>query len=70
MWERLGLAVLSLLAGPIQHCRAAVLDGWRDCVSANLCGRRVLVWTSPRLVCFYATLYLSSCSFEMETRAC
>ena len=35
-----GLAVLSLLAGPIQHFGAAVLDGWRDCVSADLCGRK------------------------------
>ena len=30
----------NLLAGPIQHFRAAILDGWRDCVSADLCGRK------------------------------
>ena len=46
-WDKLGLPVLSLLAGPMQHFRAAVLDGWRDRVSAELCGRkRVWVWTS------------------------
>ena len=27
-----------MLAGPIQHFRAAILDGWRNCVSADLCG--------------------------------
>ena len=36
-WDRPGL---SLLAGPIQQYRAAVLERWRDCVSADLCGRK------------------------------
>ena len=35
-WDRAGLLVLSLLARPIQHFRAAILDGWRNCVSADL----------------------------------
>ena len=36
-WERLGLAVLSNLAGPIQHFRAATLEAWRNKVFAGLC---------------------------------
>ena len=36
-WERLGLPVLSNLADPIQHFRAAVLEAWRSKVSADLC---------------------------------
>ena len=28
-WERLGLPVLSNLAGPVQHFRAAILEAWR-----------------------------------------
>ena len=39
-WERLGLPVLSNLAGPIQHFRAAILDAWRGKVSADLCARK------------------------------
>ena len=39
-WVREGLPVLSKLAGPIQHFRAAVLDGWRSKVSADLCDRK------------------------------
>ena len=32
-----GLPVLGVLAGPIQHFRAAVLDAWRHRVSMSLC---------------------------------
>ena len=35
-----GLPVLSNLAGPIQHFRAAVLEGWRGKVSADRKGFR------------------------------
>ena len=35
-----GLPVLSNLTGPIQHFRAAVLEGWRGKVSADLCARK------------------------------
>ena len=35
-WE---LPVLSNLAGPIQHFRAAVLKAWRKRVAADLCAR-------------------------------
>ena len=38
-WVRDGLPVLSNLAGPIQHFRAAILEGWRSKVSADLCAR-------------------------------
>ena len=38
-WSRPGLPLLSNLAGPIQHFRAAVLDAWRNKVAADLCGR-------------------------------
>ena len=38
-WSRPGLPILSNLAGPIQHFKAAVLDAWRNKVAADLCGR-------------------------------
>ena len=38
-WIRPGLPLLSNLAGPIQHFKAALLDAWRDKVSADLCSR-------------------------------
>ena len=38
-WVRAGLALLSNLAGPLQHFRAATLDAWRNKVAADLCGR-------------------------------
>ena len=39
-WERLGLPLLSNLAGPIQHIWAAILEAWRNEVSADLCVRK------------------------------
>ena len=39
-WVRPGLPLLSNLAGPIQHFRAAILDAWRNRVAADLCGRK------------------------------
>ena len=39
-WERPGLPVLSNLAGPIEHFRAAVLEAWRGKVAADLCVRK------------------------------
>ena len=38
-WFRPGLPLLSNLAGPVQHCKAAVLDSWRNKVAADFCGR-------------------------------
>ena len=39
-WERLGLPVLSNVAGPVQHFRAAVLEARRCKVSADQCVRK------------------------------
>ena len=39
-WSRPGLLLLSNLAGPVQHFKAALLDAWRDKVAADLCGRK------------------------------
>ena len=38
-WSRPGLPLLSNLAGLVQHFKAAILDGWRNKVAADLCGR-------------------------------
>ena len=38
-WSRPGLPLLSNLAGPIQHFRAAIFDAWRNKAAADLCGR-------------------------------
>ena len=38
-WSRPGWPLLSNLAGPVQHFRAAILDTWRNKVGADLCGR-------------------------------
>ena len=38
-WVRPGLPMLSNLAGPIQHFKAAIIDAWRNKVAADLCGR-------------------------------
>ena len=52
-WDRPGLPVISLLAGPVQHFRSAVLDGRRNFVSAELCGKKgfregpYLDWLAP-----------------------
>ena len=39
-WSRPGLPLLSNLAGPVQHLKAAILDAWRNKVAADLCGRK------------------------------
>ena len=41
-WLGLGLLLplFSNLAGPIQHFKVALLDAWRDKVTADLCGRK------------------------------
>ena len=38
-WSRPGLPLLSNLACPVQHFKAALLDAWRDKVAVDLCGR-------------------------------
>ena len=39
-WVRPGLPVLSMVAGPVQHFRSAILDAWRHKVSMDLCARK------------------------------
>ena len=39
-WHRPGLPLLSNLAGPVQHFRAAILDAWQNKVAADLCDRK------------------------------
>ena len=39
-WVRPGLPLLSNLAGPNQHFKAALFDAWRNKVTADLCGRK------------------------------
>ena len=39
-WSRPGLPLLCNLAGPIQHFRSAIIDAWRNKVSADLCSRQ------------------------------
>ena len=38
-WTRLGLLLLSNLAGPVKHFKAAFLYAWRNEVAADFCGR-------------------------------
>ena len=37
-WVSPGLPMLSNLAGPLQHFKAAILDAWRNKVAADFCG--------------------------------
>ena len=39
-WIRPGLPLLSNLAGPIRHFKAALLDAWRNKVTTHLCRRK------------------------------
>ena len=39
-WSRPRLPLLSNLAGPLQHFKDAILDAWRNKVTADLCGRK------------------------------
>ena len=68
MWERLGLRVLSYLAGPIQHFRAAVLEAWRSKVAADLCVRKGFRW-SPCLD-VDGTLQLFNSDHGKDIRLC
>ena len=47
-WCREGLQVLGNLVNPIQHFRSAVLEGWREKVSADFCARKDF-WEGPWL---------------------
>ena len=43
-WVRPGLPLLSNLAGPIQHFKAAIPDAWRDKVSVDLLWSKGFSW--------------------------
>ena len=38
-WSRPGFPLLSNLAGPVQHFRAALLGAWCNKIAADLCAR-------------------------------
>ena len=61
-WSRLGLPLLSNLAGPVHHFKAALLDAWRDKVAADRCGPLLDVHGSLQL--------LSLLMLEKEIRLC
>ena len=61
-WVRPGLPLLSNLAGPIQHYRAAILDVWRNKVADDLCGRKGFSrWASVGYSWFFAAPQFFSC---------
>ena len=63
-WSRLGLPLLSNLAGLVQHFRAAILEAWRCMVAAGLCG-----WAGFRdgpLLDFHGSLQLLNSSHVRE----
>ena len=66
-WVRPGLPLLSNLAGPVQHFKAAILDGWRDKVSVDLCGRKG--FRGGPLLDVHGSLQLLL-MFEKEIRLC
>ena len=43
-WSRLGLPLLSNLAGLFQHSKAALLDAWHNKVAADRCRREGFRW--------------------------
>ena len=59
-WSRPGLPLLSILAGLVQHFKAAILDAWRNKVSADLCGREGS--RGGPLLDFYGSLQLLNSS--------
>ena len=63
-WSGPGLPLLSNLAGPFQHFKAAILDAWRDKVSVDLCGRRC--FRGGPLLDFHGSLQLLNSSHVRE----
>ena len=68
-WDRPGLLVLSMVAGPVQHFRAAILDAWRHKVSMGLCARRVF-GVVPFLMFLAPCSSLTLTMFGREIRHC
>ena len=63
-WIRPGLPLLSNLAGPIQHFRAALLDAWRKKVTTDLCRRQG--FRGGPLLDFHGSLQLLNSSHVRE----
>ena len=63
-WSRPGLPLLSNLAGPIQHFKAAIIDAWRNKVAADLCGREG--FRGGPLLDFHGSLQLLNSSHVWE----
>ena len=63
-WVRPGLPGLSTIAGPIQHQKSAILDAWRDKVSADLCAREGFRYSTSGCFWYLAAPELFSCSGE------
>ena len=69
-WIRPGLPLLSNLAGPLQHFKAALLDAWHNKVSADLCCRQGFRG-GPLLEMFMVLCSsLILLMFEKEVRLC
>ena len=68
-WSRPGLPLLSNLSGPFQHFRAAILDAWRDAVSAELCARKGFRG-GPCLILMALCSSLTLTMFGREKRRC
>ena len=69
-WVRPGLPLLSNLAGPVQHFRAAIQDAWRNKVAADLCRRKG--FRGGSLLDIHGSLQLLNSSHvrEREIRHC
>ena len=65
-WSQPGLPLLSNLAGPVQHFKAAVLDAWRNKVAADLCGGECFFqgWTFAGCLWLLAAAQFCACSGE------
>ena len=68
-WAREGLPVLSNLAGPFQHFRAAILGAWRGKVSADLCARKGFRGV-PCWMLMVPCSYLTLTTFGREIKRC
>ena len=69
-WMRPGLPMLSNLAGPIQHFKAAILDAWRNKVAADICGLKGFLEVGLHWMSMAPCSSLILLMFEKEIRVC
>ena len=69
-WERLGLPVLSNLAGPFQHYRTAVPEAWRGKDAADLCVRKGFSGEALGWIVMVPCSFLTLTMFGREIRLC